>query len=191
MKFIERLKGRLQDPAVGAGTILLVSFLESTVVPIPIEFALIPLMAAARDRLWWIATVALAGTILGAVAGYGLGYFFWDLFGQSLAERFGILQEIQHYSEELRANGFPLLVSAGVTPIPYKIVSVSAGIAGYNFLLFLLATAIARGVRYWGLALLVHFFGRRAGEIIKRHKTSAVVITSILMAVIIVWSFAA
>ncbi len=186
----EQIKQRLKDPRVGWGTIFLASFLESTVVPIPIEVALVPLMLAAKERRWRIASIALLGTIAGAMAGYVVGFLFWGYLGQPLSNYLGVSAQIVGYAETLRSEGFLLLLSAGVTPIPYQIASVSAGLIEYSIFLFLLATVIARGVRYWGLALLVATFGDRAATLIKKHKKPVAVTTIAVMAAIVLWRLA-
>lgn len=148
----------------------LLSFLESIIIPIPLEAILIPLMHHNRDKIWWLAGCALLGCLLGATTGYFVGALFYEQWAGQLYSLFGSQEIFDQVISEIESQGFIYIIAVGVTPIPFQVAMLGAGIAQYPFLLFLLAAIIARGVRYFGLALLVYFVGPAAGRIVKRYK---------------------
>jgi len=179
----EKWRERLETSEHALALLFFASFLETTVLPIPIEVVLIPYMLTHRDRLWLIATVTLAGCLAGALVGYGVGFFLFESLGTWLIDTFGWQQSYQDFQGMFERYGFWAIIAIGVTPIPFQVAMLVAGTAGYSILLFLLAAAIARGVRYYGLALLVHLFGERAMTLWQRHST--VVSVGILGGVIV------
>lgn len=141
--------------------IFLLSMLEATIIPVPLELVLIPLLLHERERWFVIASVTLAGCLVGAAIGYGIGYFLFDTAGQWMLDTFGYQEVFRDFKAEFTADGFVTLLLVGITPIPFQVGMLTAGSTGYSFSLFLLAALLARGIRYYGLALLVHWLGER------------------------------
>ncbi|MFA7387255.1 MAG: VTT domain-containing protein [Thiohalobacteraceae bacterium] len=182
MKLVERLKALITSRHLVWGTFV-ASFAESTVVPVPLEAVLIPAMQANRDRLWRLATAALLGCIVGALVGYGIGYWLFGAIGDQLVAALGDPEQYRNALLQLRRNGFWFVFSVGVTPIPFQIAMLAAGTAHYSLAGYLAATLLSRGIRYFGLALLVWKFGDRAQALVQRHrKTSVAAITAIVLA---------
>lgn len=146
------------------------SLLESTVVPIPLELLLIPLMQIDRKRMWQLALAALLGCIAGASFGYAAGYFFQASVGGWIVSAAGGEEQFARAGDMLRQNGFWFVFSVGVTPVPFQIAMVAAGVSGYSIYGFLAAAALSRAIRYFGLAVLVWRFGDAAEAIYKRHR---------------------
>lgn len=177
-----RLKALITSKHLVWGTFV-ASFAESTVVPIPLEAVLIPAMQANRTRLWLLAAAALAGCIVGALVGYAIGYWLFGIVGEQLVGLFGSTEQYRSALEQIRQNGFWFVLSVGIVPIPFQIAMLAAGAASYSILGYIAATLISRGIRYFGLALLVWKYGNRTEAMMRRHKrTSAVVITAIVVA---------
>lgn len=151
------------------------SFLESTIVPVPLEAVLIPLMQAKRDKLWLLAFMATLGCIAGALLGYAIGYFLFDAVGQDLISWFGSEQQFERVTEKMESQGFWFVLTLGIVPVPFQIAMLAAGATKYSIWLFLLATIIARSLRYFGLALVVKIFGNQAERFIRRYKTKAMI----------------
>ncbi|KUF10227.1 alkaline phosphatase [Pseudoponticoccus marisrubri] len=149
------------------------SFAETLVVPIPIEVILIPFMAANRARLWTIAAVVTLGCLIASVVGYGVGLLVFETLGQQLIDAMGWNEGMDRFRTLFDDYGFWAIVVVGVLPIPFQVALLGAGAASYPMLWFLLAALLARGTRYFGLALLVHLFGERASDLWHRHKLSA------------------
>lgn len=150
----------------------LISFLESTIIPMATEPLVAPIMATSR-RPYTIATTILVGCILGALAGYGLGWVLSEPVIAPLVERFGWTADYQYIIGQLKNEklwiGFWAVFLVGLTPFPFQIGTVGAGVAGFSLPLFVLAVAISRFIRYFGVALLADILGRKAGKWLERH----------------------
>jgi membrane protein YqaA with SNARE-associated domain len=149
--------------------LFLASMMGRLLVPIPIEVILIPWMLCHPDRKWRIATVALAGNLTAATLGYYLGVFAMDQWGDALVGFFGGQEAYESFDQQFREDGFTAILAIGIVPIPFQIAMLVAGASGYPIALFLLAACIARGARYFGLALLIKFAGKAAMELWDRH----------------------
>lgn len=160
---------KLLDSPHALVLIFVLSFMESLVIPIPLELVLIPFMLIERDRIWKIATATLLGCLLGATVGYSLGWFMFDTAGQWALNSFGYQQAYQEFSQQFEQDGFWAIVAVGVTPIPFQVAMLTAGASQYSFGLFILAALLARGFRYYGLALLILWLGKPALEVWERH----------------------
>ena len=161
--------------------IAVASFLESTIVPIPLEAVMVPLMQARREKLWHIAAFATLGCVFGAAVGYAIGYYLFDMFGTALVELVSTPEQFEQVKQQLQQQGFWFVLTLGVAPVPFQLAMLGAGAAQYSLSLFLLATVIARALRYFGLALVVYYAGDQAEKIIKQHKTKAVLALTAVM----------
>ncbi|MEX1222191.1 MAG: VTT domain-containing protein [Idiomarina sp.] len=160
---------KLLDSPHALVLIFVLSFMESLVIPIPLELVLIPFMLIERDRIWKIATATLLGCLLGATLGYSLGWFMFDTAGQWALNSFGYQQAYQEFSQQFEQDGFWAIIAVGVTPIPFQVAMLTAGASQYSFALFMLATLLARGIRYFGLALLILWLGDPVLQLWQRH----------------------
>lgn len=165
--------------------ITLASFLESTIVPIPLEAVMVPLMQARRESLWKIAFMATVGCVIGAVFGYALGYYLFDIVGEWLINTFFNQDQFDNVKQQMQNQGFWFVMTLGIAPIPFQVAMLAAGATKFSLPLFLLATVIARAIRYFGLAIVVYYAGDKAEQLIKRYKMKAVV--AITLAVIFLW----
>lgn len=165
--------------------ITLASFLESTIVPIPLEAVMAPLMQARRESLWKIAFMATLGCVIGAVFGYALGYYLFDMVGEWLINTFFSQDQFDNVKQQMQNQGFWFVMTLGIAPIPFQVAMLAAGATKFSLPLFLLATVIARAIRYFGLAIVVYYAGDKAEQLIKRYKMKAVV--AITLAVIFLW----
>ena len=163
----------------------LASFLESTIVPIPLEAVMVPLMQARRESLWKIAFMATVGCVIGAVFGYALGYYLFDMVGEWLINTFFNQDQFDNVKQQMQNQGFWFVMTLGIAPIPFQVAMLAAGATKFSLPLFLLATVIARAIRYFGLAIVVYYAGDKAEQLIKRYKMKAVV--AITLAVVFLW----
>ena len=164
---------RIRDTRAPVVTLGVFSFGESTVIPVPLEAILIPMMLVDKARTWRYATSALIGCVAGALLGYVIGDVAMATLGHSVVEQFGWQQGMQTFDDLFAAHGFWAIVLVGVVPIPFQVATLAAGAAGHPLWSFLLATLIARGIRYFGLAWLVERFGERARHLWGEHKLTA------------------
>ncbi|MGE9270024.1 MAG: YqaA family protein [Verrucomicrobiales bacterium] len=149
------------------------SFLEATVVPIPLETLLIPYFHKHRDSLWRTAAVVTLACLIGASVFYLIGKVALDSWGQSIIETFSDVASFDRMKDTLNEHGFLLILLAGISPVPFQIAMLGAGAVDYPFANFLLAATIARGIRYFGLAYLVHRYGHRALKLWQVNKLKA------------------
>lgn len=150
-----------------------VSFLETIIVPIPIEVVLIPLMALNRDRIWRLAAATTLGCLAAALVGYGVGMALYQSVGTWFIESMGMQSGYQSFQTFFDQHGFVAILALGIVPVPFQIAMITAGASGYPIYLFVLAALIARGIRYYGLAWLILRFGSRAEDLWRRHAVTA------------------
>lgn len=161
--------------------ITIASFLESTIIPIPLEAVLVPLMQARREKLWIIALMATLGCIIGALFGYALGYYLFDVVGDWIINMFSSPETFENVRQQMQDQGFWFVITLGIVPIPFQIAMLAAGATKYSLTLFLIASAIARSIRYFGLAVVVYYAGNQAERVINKHKTKAMIALTILV----------
>lgn len=147
------------------------SLLEATIIPIPLELLLIPLLFWRRHQIWIICFIATGACLIGASIFYGVGHFFFDLWGeQVIGWSGGDSGSEEVFREMVKDHGFWAVLFIALTPIPFQIGMLMAGAASYSFPLFLLASAIGRGIRYFGLGWLVQHYGENAAAAWKKHR---------------------
>ena len=146
------------------------ALLECTIFPVTIELFAAPLMAVSR-KPYMIANVILIGTLAGALLGYALGHFMFEPVIKPALERVGWMDEYQVFEKDLLKNGFWAVFLVGLTPIPFQIGTVGAGVVGYSLPLFIVAVVISRAIRYYALALVADILGRRARSFLKKYQT--------------------
>ena len=150
-----------------AWTLGSVSFVESSFFPIPPDVMLIPMALARPDRAWHYATLCTWTSVLGGLLGYGIGALLYDSVGQWLIAIYGYGDKVEAFREAYNQYGAWIILLKGLTPIPYKIVTITSGFAGYNIFLFVLLSIIARGMRFYFIAWLISRYGPRARVIIE------------------------
>lgn len=157
------------------------SFLETIILPIPLELILIPLLAANKQRIWLLATVTTVGCLIASLVGYGVGMLLFQSIGIWFIEFMGMQDSYQAFQAFFDQYGFIAILSIGILPIPFQVAMITAGLSGYPVLLFALAALIARGLRYFGLAWLVHRFGHEVLVLWKQHA----LVTSLVAGVVV------
>ena len=137
----------------------LVAFAESSVFPIPPDVMLIPRVLAARARAWVIAGVCTVASVLGGIAGYGIGYFLYEAVGQPIIAFYAYEHQFVEFQGLYAEWGAWIVAGAGFTPIPYKIFTIASGVAQLDVTTFTLASLLSRGARYFLVAALLWYFG--------------------------------
>src|SRR5215211_2551774 len=143
-----------------------VSFAESSFFPIPPDVMLIPMSLARPDKAYYYATVCTLASVAGGVLGYLIGAVLYDSVGQWLISLYGYGDKVEAFREAYARWGTWIILLKGMTPIPYKIVTITSGFAGYSFVMFVLLSFVARGMRFYLLAFLLHRYGDKARHII-------------------------
>lgn len=146
----------------------LISFIESSVFPIPPDVLMIPMIVARPNRAFLIATIALVSSVLGGILGYVIGAFLFDTLGQPILDFYGAAQQFDQFAARYNEWGAWAVLIAGVTPFPYKVITILSGSTGLNFWVFVIASIIARGIRFFILAGLLWKFGPPIRDFIER-----------------------
>ena len=140
--------------------LFIVAFMESSFFPIPPHIMLIPMVIADRAKAWRYATIVTVGSVLGGIAGYFIGYALFDQVGLPVLEFYGKGDKFKEFAEDYNAYGAWIVFTAGVTPFPYKVITIASGVTGLNFLVFLLASIAARSLVFFVIAGLLYAFGQ-------------------------------
>jgi membrane protein YqaA with SNARE-associated domain len=145
-----------------------VSFIESSFFPIPPDIMLIPMVLANRAKAWWFATIATVGSVLGGLFGYAIGYFLFDLVGKPLLDLYGYGEKFQLFAAQYNDYGAWIVFGAGLTPFPYKVITIASGTTEMNLLVFVLASIVGRAGRFFVVAALLYLFGPPIRDFIER-----------------------
>jgi membrane protein YqaA with SNARE-associated domain len=144
-----------------------VSFIESSFFPIPPDVMLIPMSLARPDKAYFYALVCTFTSVAGGVLGYFIGAVLYDSLGLWLIQLYGYGDKVESFRGAYAEWGAWIILLKGLTPIPYKIVTIASGFAGYNLLMFILLSIVARGGRFFLLAFLLHRYGPQARVILE------------------------
>lgn len=136
-----------------------ISFAESSVFPIPPDVLLIPLVLAAPHRAFLIAGVCTVASVLGGGLGYLIGAQLFDAIGQPILELYGKMADFDAFKARFATYGHWAVLTAGVTPFPYKVITITSGAADLHFGTFMLWSTVARGLRFFVVAALLWKFG--------------------------------
>src|SRR5579862_5622972 len=136
-----------------------VSFAESSFFPLPPDVMLAPMSLARPKRAWLYAGVCTIASVLGGVLGYAIGALLYDSVGQWLINVYGLSGKVETFRQSYAEWGSLIILLKGLTPIPYKLVTITSGFAGYNIWLFILCSIIARGGRFFIVAIVLNRYG--------------------------------
>ena len=159
---------RLAESRHALWALALVAFLESSVFPIPPDVIMIPMIIAAPRRAFLIAGVALVASVAGGVLGYYIGWGLFESVGRPVLEFYGKEAYFAEFRESYNELGAWAVLAAGVTPFPYKVITILSGVTGLNFTVFMIASVIARGLRFFLVAALLWKFGAPIRDFIER-----------------------
>ena len=150
---------RLAETRHAMWALAAVSFAESSVFPIPPDVLMIPMIIARPDRAWRIAGVALLASVFGGLAGYLIGAGLFDSVGRPVLEFYGKDAYFDEFAARYNSFGAWAVLIAGVTPFPFKVVTILSGATGLNLVIFTIASILARGLRFYLVAWLLWQFG--------------------------------
>lgn len=148
-----------------------VSFIESSFFPIPPDVMLIPMVLSRREKAWWYATIATVASVVGGLLGYAIGYFLYDTVGLPILKFYGREHALDGFMTFVRDYGVPAVIIKGMTPIPYKVVTIAAGVGHMNLLAFIGASIVARAMRFFLVAGLLYFAGEPIRAFIEKRLT--------------------
>ena len=145
-----------------------VSFIESSVFPIPPDVLLIPMVLAERDKAFRIALVCTAASVLGGLLGYAIGVFLFEEIGRPVLEFYGYGPRFAEFQARYNDWGAWAVFIAGVTPFPYKVITILSGVTALDVFVFTLCSVAARGLRFYIVAGLLWYFGEPIREFIEK-----------------------
>lgn len=136
-----------------------VAFVESSVFPIPPDILMIPMIVARPNRAFLIAGVAMVASVLGGMLGYFIGWGLFESVGKPVLEFYGMTGKFDTFSTQYNAYGAWAVLIAGITPFPYKVITILSGSTGLSLPVFIISSIVARGFRFYVVAALLWKFG--------------------------------
>ena len=146
-----------------------VSFIESSMFPIPPDVMLVPMCLANRARALRYATICTAASVLGGIFGYAIGHFLFETVGAWVLNVYGLhdtFDQFQHYFAEW---GWWIVMFAGFTPFPYKVITIASGLFALNLPIFIAASVVSRGARFYLEAVLLYYYGDPIRRFIEKY----------------------
>ncbi len=159
----------------------LIAFVESSIFPIPPDVMLIPMVLARRSNAWRIAAVCTLASVAGGCAGYAIGFFLFDAVGRPLLEFYGQMAAFDEFRAGYNEWGAWIVFGAGITPFPYKVITIASGVTGLDLLVFTIASVLARGARFFLVTALLWYFGEPIRVFIERHLGKLTVLFFVLL----------
>ena len=159
-----------------------VSFAESSFFPIPPDVMLVPMMLARPDRAWFYAGLCTVTSVAGGLVGYAIGALLYDSLGQWLFRFYGLDQGADAFRAAYAEYGHWIILLKGLTPIPYKLVTITSGFAGYDLFWFTVLSIVTRGARFALLAALIGRYGPAIKDVLDRHLG---IVTAVLVGIVI------
>src|SRR5574344_486647 len=136
-----------------------ISFIESSFFPIPPDIMLIPMILATPHQAWKLAGVATIASVIGGYFGYVIGFFAFDLIAKPILDFYGYMQQFDVFKNYYHEFGVWIVFGAGITPFPYKIITIASGVMHLDIWVFGVASIIARGMRFYLVAWLLKKYG--------------------------------
>lgn len=158
-----------------------VAFIESSVFPIPPDVLLIPMILAAREKAFRFALICTVSSVLGGLAGYGIGFYLFEAVGQPLVALYGVEDALAGVQGDFAENGWWIVLGGGMTPFPYKVVTIASGALSLDPLAFTGASIVGRGVRFFLVAALLWKFGPPIRDFIEQRLGLVVAVGFILL----------
>ena len=146
-----------------------ISFIESSVFLIPPDVLLIPMTLAEPKKWFRFGVITTAGSVLGGVAGYYIGYALWETVGRAVVAFYGLGDAMAAVEVKYQANAFAAIFTAALTPIPYKVFTITAGLFHISLMTLIAASVVGRGLRFFAVARLVSRFGDPVKAFIERY----------------------
>ena len=148
-----------------------ISFIESSVFPIPPDILLMPMVLARREKAWYLAGLCTVASVCGAMLGYGLGYFAFEAVGRPLFEAYGYMDEFGRFQSAFNEWGSWLVFIFGITFFPFKVITIASGVTQLNLGVFLLASIASRALRFYLVTALLWKFGEPIRTFVEKRLT--------------------
>jgi membrane protein YqaA with SNARE-associated domain len=153
-------------PAMGV-----IAFAESSFFPIPPDVMLVPMVLANRRKAFTIATVCTICSVLGGLLGYAIGFYFFETMGAWVVKTYGLQGGLDKFRQGFEQYGIWIILIKGLTPIPYKLVTIASGAAHFDLFTFVWASIVTRGIRFFAVSALLWKFGEPIRAFIEKRLT--------------------
>ena len=163
-----------------------VAFAESSFFPIPPDVMLIPMVLATPNKAWRIAGLATLASIIGGYFGYAIGIFAFDMIAEPILRFYNAIDKFHEFENYYHQYGAWIVFGAGITPFPYKIITIASGVVHLDLVVFTIASVLARGMRFFLVAWLLKKYGAPMKTFIEKHLGKL----SILFFVLLIGGFA-
>ena len=171
-KLLERTYNKMLELSEGKGAmfaLLAVAFAESSFFPIPPDIMLIPMVLAAPSKAWKIALAATLASVLGGYFGYFIGAALFDLVAKPLLDFYHAMEKFEKFQDYYQTYGAWIVFGAGLTPFPYKIITIASGAVHLDLIVFTVASVLARGGRFFIVAWLLKKYGAPMKSFIEKN----------------------
>src|SRR5436190_6460960 len=171
---LQRLYARILEIAAGPHALtalLAVSFAESSFFPIPPDILLIPMILARPHQAFRLAALCSLASVVGGLVGYAIGYFLFDAIGRPVLEFYHAMASYEALKAGFAEWGVWIIIIKGMTPIPYKLITIASGVAQFDLAAFIGASIVSRSIRFFLVAALLWYFGDAARQFIERRLT--------------------
>lgn len=159
-----------------------VSFAESSFFPLPPDILLVPMTLANRQKAYWYAFVCSVSSVIGGLFGYAVGYFLFETVGRAIIGFYGMEESFRHFASMFNEYGAWILILKGATPVPYKILTITAGFTNLDLVVFVLASLVSRSLRFFVVAVLLWYYGEPIQSFLERRLT---LVTTVMMVAIV------
>lgn len=165
-----------------------ISFIESSVFPIPIVFLMIPVQLVKRHRAMIIGFLVTVTSVLGGALGYYLGYFFYDTIGAKVISLYGYQDSFLEFTNSItKEMEFWFVFFYAFTPFPYKLLTIGSGFVQFNFWIFIVGSFISRAIRFLTISFLIWKFGESIKNFIEKYLNILTLLTAILLILIFIF----
>lgn len=158
-----------------------ISFVESSFFPIPPDVMLLPMCLARPDKALRYALICTIASVVGALLGYAIGYFLFETVGQAILDVYGLGEEFEGFASAFNEQGWLIVLLAGFTPLPFKVITIAAGATAMPLHILVIAAIIARGARFFLVAILLWKFGEPMKAFIDKYFALLTVLAGILL----------
>ena len=167
--------------------IFILCFTESIIFPFPQEIFMIPMMASNKERIFKIAGFALLGSLLGAIVAYLIGLYLFESIGRYILDLYHLNESFLNFSDQIANYGFIYVFIGGFTPVPFKIITLSSGFMGINFLIFIMASLISRSIRFFLIGYIIWKYGEVFMQTFEKRLNTYLIIFLILTSFVILF----
>lgn len=172
MKFLRKIYDSVLSYSANKNAVyylFAVAFIESSFFPIPPDIMLIPMILAAREKAWRYAGIATVASVFGGYFGYAIGMFFFEVIAHPLIDFYHLMPQFEEFKNYYTEYGSWIVFGAGITPFPYKIITIASGAVHLDLAVFTIASVLARGLRFYIIAALLYKFGTPMKTFIEKH----------------------